>query len=101
MNALFVHEQPTPREEDAIAVAAREWIVWLLRRDKQVLPLQHEYNDLVKQMMEIVESGTAFSSYTYGLVYSSTEKQYILVPPDLGGIHHRCGLYLRRSSLEY
>eukprot|EP00959_Pyramimonas_sp_CCMP1952_P387920 8129236-Pyramimonas_sp.AAC.1 len=33
--------------------------------------------------MEIVETGAAFSSYTYGLVDSSADRSYIVVPPDL------------------
>ena len=58
--------------------------VWLLQRDaRHTYAVQNEYNDVVKQMMEMVESGAAFSSYTYGLVYSSSERNYIIIPPDL------------------
>eukprot|EP00959_Pyramimonas_sp_CCMP1952_P370947 7768751-Pyramimonas_sp.AAC.1 len=34
-------------------------------------------------MIEIVESGTAFALCTYGLVYSSADRSYIVVPPDM------------------
>eukprot|EP00959_Pyramimonas_sp_CCMP1952_P319231 6679716-Pyramimonas_sp.AAC.1 len=33
--------------------------------------------------MDIVESGVAFSSYTYGLAFSSVDRNYVMVPPDL------------------
>eukprot|EP00959_Pyramimonas_sp_CCMP1952_P186518 3900354-Pyramimonas_sp.AAC.2 len=60
--------------------------VWLLHQKSHgghVHDVQHEFNDTVKQMMEIVETGAAFSSYTYGLVFSSADRSCVVAPPDL------------------